>query len=188
MPLLEAFSVVMRWRDDGTSGPLLDALREQTREHAVREPTPSAACIDSQSVKTAEIRGIERAYVDGKKVKGRKRHLLVDTLGLLMALLITSGGLDEGLEAPKPLDQLDAKDVRRLETIFAEYKNHHHMLRSWMAEHSLVWRSEEQTRPEGSKGCTPLEKRWVWSGPPPGMVAIGGTAKTMNGNLGPVPP
>ena len=57
--------------------------------------------------------GRERGYDGGKKVKGRKRHLLVDTLGLLMVVLITSAGLDDGVAAPKLFQLLEAKDVPR---------------------------------------------------------------------------
>ena len=66
-------------RDDGTWTKVVTALREQTRVAAGREPTPSASCIESPSVKTTEIGGPERGYDGGKNIKGRKRHGLVDT-------------------------------------------------------------------------------------------------------------
>src|SRR5215475_1225034 len=161
LPKSTVYDYFAQWRDDGTWAKLVEALRERTRVAAGRKPTPSAACIDSQTVKTTEMGGPARRYDGGKKINGRKRHLLVDTLGLVLVILITSAGLDDGVAAPLLLGHITPQDFPRLVTIFADQKYHNHALDAWMAAHRAGWRIEVKARPEGTKGFTPQEKRWV---------------------------
>jgi putative transposase len=161
LPKSPVYDYCAQWRDDGTWAGLVKALRERHRVAAGREPTPSAAGIDSPSVKTTEMGGTERGYDGGKKINGRKRHVLVDTLGFLMAIVMTSAGLDDGVAAPTGLGHVNPQDLPRLVTRFADHQSHNHDLEAWMAVHRAGWRIAVKTRAAGTQGFTPLEQRWV---------------------------
>ena len=112
-------------------------------------------------MKTTDLGGAQRGYDGGKKIKGRKRHLLVDTLGLLMAVLITAANVDDGTAAPELLEQVTPEEFPRRQTLFGDNKYRNHALDDWLAENRPAWRVEIQSRPEGAKGFEPVRKRWV---------------------------
>lgn len=160
IPWRTAYNYFRAWDADGTWGRMVTALREAVRVKARREPTPSAACIDSQSVKTA-LGGAAVGTDGGKKVRGRKRHIVVDTMGLLLAVVVTAANVDDARGAEAAFARLPAEEFPRLAKVWADGKYHNHALAAWMTQHGCPFEVEVVSRPEGEKRFRPLPRRWV---------------------------
>jgi transposase len=106
-PWQTVFWYFKKWRADGTVDRLHDALRNRVRDGAGRDPMASAAIVDAQSVKGADTVGAaSRGFDAGKKVNGRKRHIVVDTMGLLLAVIITTASVQDRDGARAVLERL----------------------------------------------------------------------------------
>jgi putative transposase len=146
-----------RWRKDGTVIRIHDALRCQVRTEAGRDPEPSAGVIDSQSVKTTEVGG-EHGYDAGKKINGRKRHLLVDTMGLVLMVVVHTANIQDRDGARLLLAK--AKGLfPRLQRIWAD-GGYAGKLIGWLQE-TCGWVLEIIKRNDTVKGFKLLPRRWV---------------------------
>ena len=147
------------WRHNGTLEAIHDALRDRVRQQEKPRQPRRTASIDSQSVDTSsggEARGRDNA----KNVDGRKRHIIVDSLGLLLAVVVTAANVDDAVAAPEVLKQLVEQPLGHVRLVYADNKYHNHALYGWVADNGW-YDLEIVRRPKGSKGWVKLPIRWT---------------------------
>ena len=151
------YSYFRKWRDDGTWQRLHDTLRAALRRRAGRQKHPTAGCLDSQSVKPSHLPGI-RGYDKGKNVNGRQRHILVDTMGLLLAGVVTMASTSDPAGARLLLARLSGacKKMRKV-WVDGTYRG---KLVDWVAA-QFQFHLQPVLRSDDVKGVVVLPRRWV---------------------------
>jgi len=147
------------WRKNGTLERIHDSLSGKVRKQERPGQPRHTASIDSQSVDTSE--GGEATGRDNhKNVDGRKRHIIVDSLGLLLAVVVTGADVDDAAAAPAVLRQLEGQRLPHLRRVYADNKYHNHALYGWVAEQEW-YELDIVRRPKGSVGWVRLPIRWT---------------------------
>lgn len=157
-PYKTVYDYYAKWEEDGTAEKIHGLLRRKVREKAGRNPGPTAAIIDAQVVKaSSNAPEASQGYDAGKRTKGRKRHIAVDTLGLLLALVITAASVQDtngGKEVATAL-------ARSQPSVTAGWVDNGY--KTGFIEHAaaegIIF--ERVSKPEGQKGFSVLPRRWA---------------------------
>src|SRR6202790_2334276 len=148
-----------QWRHNGTLETVHDRLRDRVRKQEKPGQPRRTASIDSQSVDTSsggEATGRDNA----KNVDGRKRHIVVDSLGLLLAVAVRAADVDDAPAAPEALKQLADPPMGKVRKVYADSKYHNHALYGWVAENG-PYELDIVRRPKGAVGWVKLPIRWM---------------------------
>ena len=156
------YTYFRNWRINGTWVRIHDHLREWVRVEQERQPSPSEAVIDSQSVKSAAMVSKQVGFDGGKLIKGRKRFLTVDTLGLVLRVLVTAANVGERQGGKRVLKRVKrmGKAASRLHTVWVDGGFDGEPFMIWVMD-VCRWIVQVVLRPEQTKGFVLLKKRWV---------------------------
>lgn len=147
------------WRYNGTLDTIHDLLRTKVRSVEKPDSPRTTASVDSQSVDTTSG-GEQRGRDNAKNVDGRKRHIVVDSMGLLLAVLVTAASVDDATAATELFGRLAGQPVGKVRRMFADRKYHTYALYEWVADNAR-WDLVIVRRPDGSKGWVKLPLRWT---------------------------
>lgn len=148
-----------KWKNDGRFEKMNQRLNEKERLNVDREKSPSALCTDSQSIKISSFISSETGFDGGKKIKGRKRHIITDTLGLVVGVLITTANAHDGKQGIKLFGQTEMSLLHRVKKVFAD-GSYRGSFEQFIAQ-LLAAEVEISSRPPSSKGFVPVKIRWV---------------------------
>jgi putative transposase len=147
-----------KWKNDGTIELVHESLRDNTRRKAGKNESPSIGIIDSQSVKTTRSGGVCRGIDGGKKTKGRKRHIIVDTMGLLLAVIVHAANEHDSKSAPMVMAELRGR-FYRLVKIIADGGYRGELIEN--TRRTFGWIVEIVMRKDTSKKFEVLPQRWI---------------------------
>jgi transposase len=153
------YHIFRAWSVDNTWAALNDALRTCVRADEERDAQPSAAILDSQSVK-ADGHGGEVGFDAGKMIKGRKRHVLVDTLGLLLGVVVTPASCPERAGAQQVLQRV-ADWFPKLRKLWVDGGYTGEAFAQWVIDKWPKLQVEVVKRSESTKGFAVLPRRWI---------------------------
>jgi putative transposase len=158
-PKSTAWRYFDRWRRDGILDTIHDLLRKSVRTAEKPYHPRTSASVDSQSVDTTSG-GEQRGRDNHKNVDGRKRHIVVDSMGLLLAVLVTAADVDDAKAATELFGRLDGQPMSKVRRMYADSKYHNMKLYEWV-EANADWDLTIVRRPKDAEGWVKLPIRWT---------------------------